>query len=236
MRRACRRSRRSCRPTLDQRGVGVEREARIERLAGDEQLREDDDERRRPATARIEIERQRDERPDPAGQARPAVLAGRVASCRLGLRSAVRASRVRAAGRHQQADLVLVGRPAVDASPTIRPRYMTAIRSDSSRTSSSSAETSRTAVPASRFAIAWRWMNSMLPTSRPRVGWSRMSSFSVAVELAGDDDLLLVAARQRARVTSARRRPDVELRRSARSAASSIAPSSRRMPRANGGR
>ena len=39
----------------------------------------------------------------------------------------------------------------------------------------------------------------MLPTSRPRVGWSRTSSAQVAVELAGDDDLLLVAARQRAR-------------------------------------
>ena len=65
------------------------------------------------------------------------------------------------------------GRPR---TATIRPRYMTAIRSDSSSTSSSSAETSRIAVPASRFAIAWRWMNSMLPTSRPRVGWSRTSS------------------------------------------------------------
>ena len=31
-------------------------------------------------------------------------------------------------------------------------------------------------MPASRLAIAWRWMNSMLPTSRPRVGWSRTSS------------------------------------------------------------
>ena len=58
---------------------------------------------------------------------------------------------------------------------TISPRYMTAIRSDSSRISSSSADTSRIAVPASRLAIAWRWMNSMLPTSRPRVGWSRTS-------------------------------------------------------------
>ena len=58
---------------------------------------------------------------------------------------------------------------------TMRPRYMTPIRSDSSSTSSSSAETSSIAVPASRLAIAWRWMNSMLPTSRPRVGWSRTS-------------------------------------------------------------
>ena len=60
---------------------------------------------------------------------------------------------------------------------TSRPRYMTPMRSDSSRTSSSSAETSSTAVPASRFAIDLRWwMNSTLPTSRPRVGWSRTSS------------------------------------------------------------
>ena len=55
---------------------------------------------------------------------------------------------------------------------------MTAIRSDISSTSSSSAETSSTAVPASRLAMTWRWMNSMLPTSRPRVGWSRTRSFS----------------------------------------------------------
>src|SRR5436190_1221715 len=53
---------------------------------------------------------------------------------------------------------------------------MTAIRSDSSRTSSSSAEISSTAVPASRLATTCRWMNSMLPTSRPRVGWSSTSS------------------------------------------------------------
>ena len=76
---------------------------------------------------------------------------------------------------------------------------MTAIRSDSSRTSSSSAETSRMAVPASRLAIVWRWMNSMLPTSRPRVGWSSDEQAQVAAELARDDDLLLVAARQRRR-------------------------------------
>ena len=43
-------------------------------------------------------------------------------------------------------------------------------------TSSSSADTSRIAALPSRFEITWRWMNSMLPTSRPRVGWSRMSA------------------------------------------------------------
>ena len=62
---------------------------------------------------------------------------------------------------------------------TISPRYMTATRSDSSRTSSSSADTSRMAAPASRLAMTWRWMNSMLPTSRPRVGWSRIRVVSL---------------------------------------------------------
>ncbi len=51
------------------------------------------------------------------------------------------------AGRHQQADLLLVGGSARRRSPTISPRYITAIRSDSSSTSSSSAETSRTRRP-----------------------------------------------------------------------------------------
>ena len=37
--------------------------------------------------------------------------------------------------------------------------------------SSSSAETSRIALPASRMATSRRWMNSMAPTSTPRVGW-----------------------------------------------------------------
>ena len=53
-------------------------------------------------------------------------------------------------------------------------------------------------MPSSRIRIAWRWMNSMLPTSRPRVGWSRMRSFSAPVELARDDKLLLVPTGQRA--------------------------------------
>src|SRR6185503_16367467 len=69
---------------------------------------------------------------------------------------------------------------AVSASriATRRPRYMTPIRSDNSMISSSSAETSRTAVPASRLATICLWMNSMEPTSIPRVGWSATSSLS----------------------------------------------------------
>ena len=83
-------------------------------------------------------------------------------------------------GRRPRASAV---RPSTTA--TSRPRYMTPIRSESSRTSSSSAETRSTAVPASRLAIIWRWMNSMLPTSRPRVGWSRTSEPQVAARTRG---------------------------------------------------
>ena len=42
-----------------------------------------------------------------------------------------------------------------------------------------------------------RWMNSMLPTSRPRVGWTRSGAVGSALELAGEHELLLVAAGQR---------------------------------------
>ncbi len=53
---------------------------------------------------------------------------------------------------------------------TIRPWYMTAIRSASARTSSSSVLTMSTAAPSSRFSTIRRWMYSIEPTSRPRVG------------------------------------------------------------------
>ena len=81
--------------------------------------------------------------------------------------------------------------------PTIRPRYITAIRSARATTSSSSVETMSTAVPRSRSATS-RWcMNSIAPTSTPRVGWMAISSRQRPGELAGQHDLLLVAAGQR---------------------------------------
>ena len=58
----------------------------------------------------------------------------------------------------------------------MRPRYMTAIRSESDMISSSSGETSSTAQPWSRFSMSRWWMYSMDPTSRPRVGWDAISS------------------------------------------------------------
>ena len=82
--------------------------------------------------------------------------------------------------------------------PTIRPRYITAIRSASATTSSSSVDTITTAVPVSRSSTIRLWMNSIEPTSTPRVGCEAISSFRVADELAGQHDLLLVAAGQRA--------------------------------------
>ena len=62
--------------------------------------------------------------------------------------------------------------------PTMRPAYMTAIRSARATTSSSSVDTMITAVPWSRSRTIRLWTNSMEPTSRPRVGWLAMSSRS----------------------------------------------------------
>src|SRR5690606_3495293 len=55
-------------------------------------------------------------------------------------------------------------------SATILPRYMTRIRSDNARISSSSEETIRTADPSSRSSTIRRWMYSIDPTSTPLVG------------------------------------------------------------------
>ena len=50
-----------------------------------------------------------------------------------------------------------------------------------SSTSSSSADTSSTAAPWSRSSTIRRWMNSIEPTSRPRVGWATTSSLGSPV-------------------------------------------------------
>ena len=61
----------------------------------------------------------------------------------------------------------------------MRPSYITAIRSASEKISSSSVETMITAVPRSRSSMIRLWMNSIEPTSTPRVGWEAISTFSV---------------------------------------------------------
>src|SRR5262249_13639057 len=61
-------------------------------------------------------------------------------------------------------------------SATTSPSNMTRMRSESERISSSSRETSRTALPSSRSSISRRWTNSIAPTSSPRVGWAATST------------------------------------------------------------
>ena len=76
---------------------------------------------------------------------------------------------------------------------------MTAIRSDSSRTSSSSAETSR--IGRARVALRDRLAVDELDAADVEAARRLVEDEQLqgAVELARDDELLLVAARQRAR-------------------------------------
>ena len=62
--------------------------------------------------------------------------------------------------------------------PTIDPRYMTAMRSASATTSSSSVETTITGTPESRASTILVCTNSIDPTSSPRVGCAATNSLS----------------------------------------------------------
>ena len=180
----------------------------------------------------IEIERQGDERP---GSARArlrasAALATRRAHALVMLRRAAGSRGASTAGRHQQADLVLVRGPSVDERR--RSGRGTSPRSGPTARGPRRARPRRAGRPCPRRAcsIVRRWMNSMLPTSRPRVGWSRTSSLQLAVELARDDHLLLIAARQRAGRDARPMASGCRSRGSLVAARSSIAASLRRMP------
>ena len=77
---------------------------------------------------------------------------------------------------HHQAEHVAGG--VAGTMPTILPRYITAMRSASATTSSSSVDTMITGVPVSRSCTIRRCRNSIEPTSTPRVGWLAMNSCS----------------------------------------------------------
>ena len=90
------------------------------------------------------------------------------------------------------------------------PPYITAMRSESARISASSADTSRIALPALRACAQLR-VNEL---DRAHVHAARRlrgeQHLKRAAHLARDDDLLLVAARQRARRQRRIGGPDVE--------------------------
>src|SRR3954452_5207828 len=161
--------------------VGDQREQLVEFVARYQELRDQHDHRADEERQQDDGQRDRQERPGTGEPARAQPVrarrsgAGHATTFVDGARPDGSRPSPPVAIRSPTAFLSAVG-PSTTA--TIRPSYMTPIRSDSSSTSSSSAETRRTAVPASRLAITWRWMNSMLPTARPSVGWSRISSLS----------------------------------------------------------
>ena len=133
--------------------------------AGDQPLGEDDDQRADHHRQDDRDDRQRQDAPGVAQRGRS-----------RGRSPPSPSATVAAAGRHQHADLVLVGGPAVadgdelaavdDRDPVGQLEDLVELRGDRAGS----------AVPASRLATTCLWMNSMLPTSRPRVGWSRTSS------------------------------------------------------------
>ena len=76
------------------------------------------------------------------------------------------------------------------------PSRSTTSRSDPSTTSSRSELMSTTARPSSASSLTSAWISALAPTSMPRVGSSRMSSFGADREHPRQQHLLLVAARQ----------------------------------------
>ena len=64
------------------------------------------------------------------------------------------------------------------------------------RTSGSSEEIIRIAIPWPASSEISRWISVLVPTSMPRVGSSMISSFGFGGQPLGEHDLLLVAAAQ----------------------------------------
>ena len=88
---------------------------------------------------------------------------------------------------------------------------MTSIVSDSPISSSRSAEISSTASPLRRAVLMCSQIAAWAPTSTPRVGCDAISQDRIVAHLAPDDQLLLIAAGQRARQGVDARRADVVL-------------------------
>jgi hypothetical protein len=91
----------------------------------------------------------------------------------------------------------------------MRPAQSTMMRSERAKISSSSTETRSSALPASRWATMRLWMNSIAPMSTPRVGCPT-SRLGIALDLARQHDLLLIAAGEIGGLQQRRARPDVE--------------------------
>ncbi len=83
-------------------------------------------------------------------------------------------------------------------SAVTRPSWRTRIRSDIARTSGRSLEMRMIPRPDAASSEMIRWTSTLAPMSMPRVGSSRISRRRLRGQPLGEDDLLLVAARQRA--------------------------------------
>ena len=99
---------------------------------------------------------------------------------------------------------------AVGIDGDMRPWAMTIRRSAISNSSSSSSLTMSSAQPASRSFSSSPRISAAAPTSTPQVGWRDDQQLRVRVDLAADDELLQVAARQALRRRAGAAGLDVE--------------------------
>ena len=102
-------------------------------------------------------------------------------------------------------------RGRLGSSPTMRPPNITRMRSASEQDLVELDRDQQDGACRRRASSrSWRWMNSMAPMSTPRVGWPTSSTLGLALHLARQHDLLLVAAGEvgesQARVGAAARR------------------------------
>src|SRR4029453_4898227 len=114
--------------------------------------------------------------PGDAGGGPPALRLGRRALL-LDLPAAGSSSPPRAPVMYRPSSLMVASAPRNWA--TMRPSWMTPIRSARARISSRLEEMSSTATPSSRASTSSCQTNWMAPMSRPRVGWAAISSLGL---------------------------------------------------------